>query len=84
MLNIWNIRNIQNIWNIGNTWNTWNIGNIPYPISHTPYPIPHTPYPIYANGYKHRGMFFVKNDAFMGSPAKMTITIRTVSEFCAK
>ncbi len=36
---------------------------------------------MYANGYKHRGMFFVKNDAFMGSPATMTITIRTASKF---
>ncbi len=35
----------------------------------------------YANVYKHRGMFFAKNDAFTRSPAQMAITMRTVAKF---
>ena len=36
------------------------------------------------NCYKHRGVFFLKNDAFMGSPAQMTITISAAPKFCTQ
>ena len=51
---------------------------------HGPWTMDHEPWTIYANGYKHRGMFFIKNDTFMRSPAMMTTTIRTVPKFCTR
>ena len=45
----------------------------PWTMDHGPRTMDHGPY---ANGYKHRGVFFVKNNTFMRSPAMMTITIR--------
>ncbi len=50
----------------------------PWTMDHGPRTMDH----IYANGYKHRGVLFVKNDTFMRSPAMMTITIRAASKFC--
>ena len=39
---------------------------------------------VYKHLYNHLFMAFVKNITFAWSPAKMAMTIRTVSQFCAK
>ena len=57
----------------------WSMDHGPWTTDQGPGTMDHGPY---ANGYKHCGMFFVKNDAFMRSPAMMNIPIRTVPKFC--